>query len=852
MRRFQGPCSRASRLGAVALLALAAAGCGGDDKLGSLMLAISTDMYVDKDIDRMDVIVQPETGPTQATPINLFPAQGGLFLPGTFAIVEGKTDGEFVRVRIIARQQNEVRVVREVAVRLPKSRTAVLPMPIQWLCDGHVAPEGQLYRSNCPENETCIAGTCQPDAVDENTLEDYVAADVFGGGNATGGGTCFDTLSCFESTTEPPIDLDTCELATAASDDLNVGLMLPTGGDGHCTNSGCWVPLDASSLTGWSGVDGGARVKLPAAACEHVRNGGASVRVSHDCPSKPALMPTCGPWTLVGTEPGEEAPIEGAPLVVTSVSLATELERAGVRLARTVADACAAITGASAPALPSAADVTTLCNAARDALSPLDWYHVTTRCWPDHTQQLACERACDDSCDPGTVETRCEPAAVVGTCDAACESRQCLGTEARPLDCAGACDGSCAGSCNGNCVGQCDGVCATPDADGYCAGVCVGTCTGLCQGRCEGSCQGTCDGDPNLPVAACNAGTQCRGGCAGEYSSEVCQSVLLPSSCTLDADCAADCRAMGHINVACEPSRTWIQPAAGLDGARATTIAAALADLLPVRDVEGAAILEEATRIGQNLSDNTQSSGDSLGRANALIRVRTAVDRLRAATQAAGDVIEAAGDPRPTPGPAAPGGVCEPTHATGAAPLIDDFEDGNSQCLVNDGRDGSWHVLRDNSPDGQLSLQEPPVPESGGREPSARAMHVSGSNFTEWGAGVGLELRQQSLPYDASAHAGLKFWARGTGPVRVIFVQQDLASGTSCSSCGAPTPDCGQFYSTNVTLNGAWTEYTVPWAAVTQDPVGVTPFAPDQLTLIKFESPAAESFEFWLDDVSFY
>jgi hypothetical protein len=851
MRNIPMRSSRLRSLTAASVLGIAAVGCGEDDKLGSLMLAISTDMYVDKDVDRVDIVVQPENGPTQATPINLFPAQGGLFLPGTFAIVEGKTDGEFVRVRIIARQQSTVRVVREVAVRLPKSRTAVLPMPIQWLCDGQVSPEGQLYGSSCPENETCIAGSCQPDAVDESNLADYVPADIFGGGNATGGGTCFDTLSCFESTSEPAIDLDACELSTAATDDLNVGLMLPTGGDGHCTNSGCWVPLDASSVTGWSAVDGGARVKLPAAVCEHVRSGGASVRVSHDCPSKPALMPTCGPWTLVGTEPGEEAPIEGAPLVVTSVSLATELERASTRLARKVASACATITGANAPALPSAADVTSLCGAARDSLQPLDWYHVTTRCWPDHTQQLSCERGCDTRCEPGTVETRCDPAAVVGTCDAACESRQCLGTEARPLDCAGACDGSCTGSCNGNCVGQCAGVCTTPDADGYCAGVCLGTCTGLCQGRCEGTCQGTCDGDPNLPVAACEAGAQCRGGCAGEYSSAVCQSVLLPSACALDADCAADCRAMGHINVACEPSRTWIQPVAGLDATRASNVAKAIGDLLPVRDVEGAAILEEASRIGQNLSDNAQSSGD-LGTANALLRVRAAVDKLRAATQAANDVIDAAGDPRPTPGPAAPSSVCNPTRATGASPLIDDFEDGNSQCLVEDGRDGFWHVLRDDSPDGQLSQQEPPVPESGGREPSTRAMHLSGSHFTEWGAGVGLELRQQSLPHDASAHAGVKFWGRGTGPLRVILVQQNLASGTACSDCSAPTPDCGQFYTTTINLGDAWTEFSVPWSALVQSPVGTTPFGSDQLTLIKFESPAADSFEFWLDDVSFY
>ena len=44
---------------------------------------------------------------------------------------------------------------------------------------------------------------------------------------------------------------------------------------------------------------------------------------------------------------------------------------------------------------------------------------------------------------------------------------------------------------------------------------------------------------------------------------------------------------------------------------------------------------------------------------------------------------------------------------------LDDFEDGNTQILVQDGRDGYWHIIRDNS-GGQLSMQEPPVPESGG------------------------------------------------------------------------------------------------------------------------------------------
>jgi hypothetical protein len=835
-------------------LAFASQACGESEELGSVMLAISTDMYIDKDVSRVDIIIQPERGPTQTAQFNLFPALDGKFLPGTVAIVEGSSPGEFVRVRIIARQENTVRVVREAALRVPRQRTALLSMPIQWLCNDHVRQEGQqLWRSNCNEGETCGKGACEPDAIDEATLPDYQPADVFGGGNPTGGGTCFDTVPCFGTTTEPALDTTRCVLETEVTDDLNVAIRLAPGSDGHCTNADCWIPLDASPETGWEPLDDGARVQLPAAVCEHVANG-ASVRVSHECPSKQLATPTCGPWTLVGTEPGADGDIDGAPLVVTNRSLADGLESAGERIARTVVTACAAITQASPPAEPTPADVRQVCDEAKTALAalaPLDWYHVTTRCWPDHTRQLACERACDETCDPGTVDSRCDPAVLVGQCSDACTSRQCLGNAARPVDCPGACDGTCSGTCAGDCVGECDGTCSTPGADGQCAGACEGTCVGLCQGRCEGSCQGTCDGDPNLPVAACSAGAQCRGGCAGEYTSALCHSPLLESPCSLDAQCADDCRAVGTIGVACEPSSAWILPKDGLDPAARAAIATALADLIPVRDVEGPALLEEATRVAQRLQATAASSGDPIGSANAAVRVRNAAELLGASTTRSDAVIDAAGEPRGAPGAEPPPVDCTPAVAAGTLPIIDDFEDGDSQIIVGEGRDGHWQIIRDNSIDGQLSSDEP-IPESGGPDQSSHAMHLAGSNFSEWGAGYSVELRAGSLPYIASVYAGLRFWARGEPSLRVILLQQNLATGHACATCPENGSDCGNFYGKQITLTDTWTQYTIPWSDLTQATAGTTAFAPNQLMLLKFEAPAAESFEFWLDDVSFY
>ncbi|HTV17257.1 MAG TPA: hypothetical protein VMG12_01260, partial [Polyangiaceae bacterium] len=791
-------------------LALAALACGDDEKLGSVMLAISTDMYIDKDVDRVDVVIQPENGPMQSQPFNLFPALDGKFLPGTFSIIEGSTPGEFVRVRIIARKQNTARVVREAALRVPKKRTALLSMPIQWLCDGHVREDGQLSRSSCPDEETCLAGTCLPDTIDESTLPDYVASDVFGGGNATGGGDCFDTMECFEVNTAPALNLDTCVLDAEVSDDLNVAIWLPAGSDGHCSNAECWVPLDSARLTGWAAAEDGSGVQLPPAVCEHVRSGGASVRVSHACASKTVGVPTCGQWTLVGTQPGdEEPPLDGAPLVVTNLTLAEELETATNRLARTVATACAEITGQSPPDEPTIPELSSLCDAAQSRIAdyaPLDWYHVTTRCWPDATRQLACELACNESCDPGSVVERCEPAQIAGGCSDSCDSRECLGSDRRGTGCAGACDGTCKGSCAGTCIGQCTGNCDATGADGaYCVGYCDAMCSGLCQGRCEGTCEGSCEGDPNLPVPECAAGTQCRGGCAGDYTSPVCHSPLTSSPCSLSDDCAADCVSIGNLGVACEPATAWFMPRTGLDETLRQALEQALAELVTVRDVEAPAVAEQAQRIADELQGTAATSGDPLRTAQAAVRVRAAGAMLEAITNSTGSVVDAVGEPRDTPGPAIPSADCTATVGSGRDGLIDDFEDNNSQISVRDGRNGFWHIVRDGSADAQISPDEPPLPESNGLNSSRGAMHVTGSGFTDWGAGLSMELRSTVLPFDASAYQGIRFWARGEPSLRLVLLQQNLATGDRCTTCPQSSSECGIFYGTQIALTSDWT-----------------------------------------------
>ena len=104
-------------------------------------------------------------------------------------------------------------------------------------------------------------------------------------------------------------------------------------------------------------------------------------------------------------------------------------------------------------------------------------------------------------------------------------------------------------------------------------------------------------------------------------------------------------------------------------------------------------------------------------------------------------------------------------------------------------------------------------------------------------------------PYDASLQRGLSFWSRGDTTLRVIFIQQNLSTGYACSTCSAE--DCNQYYYADIPLTDTWTEHRLPWGGLAQSPVGVTPFDPNGLLTIKFESTTPD-FEFWLDDVSFY
>jgi len=287
---------------ALVLAAGFALGCTGTTKpKGELMLAVSTDMSIDRDLDSVDIFVERENGKVFNDTIDLYPRAGGLFTPGTYAIVAGDNEGETVRVTLVAHQQGIPRVVRELNTTIPRERTGLVPMPVHWLCDSEVSANGK--QSACFDSsgkQTCNLGRCASNVVKEADIENFDIKSVFGGYDssleAARAGACFDVIRCFDDAKAVTVDLDSCTFTRPeAIKTLNVGLIVKK--DGHCNpiSGQCTIPLDASKAYGWA-MDG-TTVQVPPGACDRLRDGRVlAIAATGSCDTKKITTPVCGPW----------------------------------------------------------------------------------------------------------------------------------------------------------------------------------------------------------------------------------------------------------------------------------------------------------------------------------------------------------------------------------------------------------------------------------------------------------------------------------------------------------------------------------------------------------------------------
>jgi hypothetical protein len=188
------------------------------------------------------------------------------------------------------------------------------------------------------------------------------------------------------------------------------------------------------------------------------------------------------------------------------------------------------------------------------------------------------------------------------------------------------------------------------------------------------------------------------------------------------------------------------------------------------------------------------------------------------------------------------------------------------------GRWGSWFTYNDNS-DGGMQWPVmggaclPSLIPGGGRCGDLHGMNTYGWGFTGYGAGIGFDLNHPDsmarAPYDAHMFNGIVFFglgpaadAGGTQTVKVQF----LTSATTPISAGGTCPTtatCNDHYYWTATLPGTgWVPIKVDWSDSTnfrQDNWGTqVAWDPKTLLAIQFYVNPANSFNFWVDDISFY
>ena len=196
--------------------------------------------------------------------------------------------------------------------------------------------------------------------------------------------------------------------------------------------------------------------------------------------------------------------------------------------------------------------------------------------------------------------------------------------------------------------------------------------------------------------------------------------------------------------------------------------------------------------------------------------------------------------------------LCSPASvASGDQPLLDDFEEGDTRVLLSDKRAGSWVTYNDGTapmlprPGALFAADRIP----GRRGESKLGLHVTGGKFSKWGAVLGIELSPRRC-YDASAYAGVAFWARGMAQLRVAVRMTQIVSEEFGGSC---VKDCFDSHGAERRLTKDWQRYEVRWDELTQKGFGLAvSFDPRSLYSIEFAVPEGRpAFDYWLDDVAF-
>lgn len=194
------------------------------------------------------------------------------------------------------------------------------------------------------------------------------------------------------------------------------------------------------------------------------------------------------------------------------------------------------------------------------------------------------------------------------------------------------------------------------------------------------------------------------------------------------------------------------------------------------------------------------------------------------------------------------GGSSTPT-TTGGALLLDNFDDGDRFFRAGP-IEGSWYLVSDSTAGTLNPSSDDGLPTTPGANNSAGALHVFGSGFTSWGAGIQSSLNVDGCYVDLTAQTGVSFYARGSGTLLFSVATKQTIPTADGGTCVGTCYDNFEF---SIVLTNTWKSYPVPWSMLHQAGWGtVATFRSNQIKYLQFSFAAGSSLDLYLDDVSFY
>jgi hypothetical protein len=194
--------------------------------------------------------------------------------------------------------------------------------------------------------------------------------------------------------------------------------------------------------------------------------------------------------------------------------------------------------------------------------------------------------------------------------------------------------------------------------------------------------------------------------------------------------------------------------------------------------------------------------------------------------------------------------------------LIDDLEDGDGAIAQVGTRNGGWWITSDGT-DGivtpEADAQPPAERILGKRCESEFGMHITGADFSEWGAVLSLGFRYdgKELPVDLSEFDGVMFWARvgetHSSNVRIQF--QDATThleGGNCDPEAGSEDECWNGWGTEVSpISSEWQLYKIRFSTLAQRDYGLRSdsFDVENVYNIDFNLDPSSVFDLWIDDL---